>query len=54
MIFLENRIGTFDLFVEVRDGIPFVRYCFERQADAASFYVLFGPSAEKAVLKKVG
>lgn len=54
MIFLESRIGSFDLFVEVQDRVPFVRYCFKREADAESFYARFGPSAEKAVLKKVG
>jgi hypothetical protein len=53
MDFLESRIGSFDMYVKVDDrGEPFVRYCFEREADAESFYVLFGSAAEKAVFKK--
>ena len=35
MDFLESRIGSFDMYVAVDDrGEPFVRYCFEREADA--------------------
>jgi hypothetical protein len=52
MEFLESRIGAFDLFLEVEDGVPFTRYCFEREADAEAFHALFGPVAEKAVFKK--
>jgi hypothetical protein len=49
---LESRIGAFDLFVEVENGEPFIRYCFEREADAEAFHALFGPAADKAVFKK--
>jgi hypothetical protein len=52
MEFLESRIGAFDLFVEVENGVPFFRYCFEREADAEAFHALFGPAVEKAVFKK--
>jgi hypothetical protein len=35
--FLASRIGTFDLFGEIADGAPFVRYCFLHAADAQAF-----------------
>ena len=45
MEFLESRIGSFDLFAEIENGEPFIRYCFEREADAEAFHALFGPAA---------
>jgi hypothetical protein len=54
MAFLESRIGLFDMFVVVEVGEPFVRYCFEREADAESFHALFGAAAAKASFKKAG
>ncbi len=50
--FLESRIGSFDVYVEIADGEPFIRYCFEHEADAESFYALFVDAADKAVFKK--
>jgi hypothetical protein len=38
MEFLESRIGTFDLFGVIADGMPFVRYCFLHAADGQAFY----------------
>jgi len=54
MEFLESRIGSFDLFAEIgsESGAPFIRYCFEREADAEAFDALFGPETGKAVFKK--
>jgi hypothetical protein len=52
MEFLESRIGAFDMFVEVENSEPFIRYCFEREADAEAFHALFAAAAEKAVFKK--
>jgi hypothetical protein len=40
------------MFVEVESGEPFIRYCFEREADAEAFHTLFGSAADKAVFKK--
>jgi hypothetical protein len=54
MGFLESRIGLFDMYVVAENSEPFVRYCFEREADAESFHALFGHAAEKAVFKKAG
>jgi hypothetical protein len=34
MEFLESRIGLFDLYFLAETGELFVRYCFEREADA--------------------
>lgn len=50
--FLESRVGAFDLYVEVENGEPFIRYCFEREAEAEAFHALFGAAAVKAVYKK--
>ena len=52
MEFLESRIGAFDLFVDAENGEPFIRYCFEREADAEAFHALFAAAADKAVYKK--
>jgi hypothetical protein len=54
MDFLESRIGSFDMYVELADGEPFIRYCFEREADAEAFHALFASVAEKAIYKKAG
>jgi hypothetical protein len=54
MSFLESRIGVFDMFAVAEAGEPFVRYCFEREADAESFHALFGHTAEKATLRRAG
>jgi len=50
--FLESRIGAFDLFVDAENGEPFIRYCFEREADAEAFHALFAAAADRAVYKK--
>jgi len=50
--FLESRVGAFDLYVAVENAEPFIRYCFEREADAEAFHALFGAAAVKAVYKK--
>jgi hypothetical protein len=54
MEFLENRIGSFDLYVHLDEetGEPVIRYCFEREADPEAFHALFAAAAEKAVYKK--
>jgi hypothetical protein len=54
MSFLESRIGTFDLFGAIADGIPFIRYCFENAADAEAFRERFDPAKEPANLKQAG
>lgn len=54
MTFLESRIGSFDMYVVADAGAPFVRYCFEREADAESFHALFGHAADKAVFREAG
>ena len=35
--FLEARIGAMDMYGEVKDGVPFVRYCFLKESDAELF-----------------
>ena len=52
MNFLESRIGAFDLFGAIADGIPFIRYCFEHAADAHAFRERFDLATETATLKK--
>jgi hypothetical protein len=54
MEFLESRIASFDLFAEIESesGEPFIRYCFECEADAEAFHALFAAAADKAVYKK--
>ena len=54
MNFLESRIGTFDLFGAIADGMPFIRYCFAHAADAAAFRARFKLTEETATLRKVG
>jgi hypothetical protein len=54
MKFLESRIGTFDLFGAIADGTPFIRYCFERAADAEAFRARFNLMEETATLRKAG
>jgi|GraSoi_2013_40cm_1033754.scaffolds.fasta_scaffold108987_2 hypothetical protein len=51
--FLERRAGTFDVYGQIANGDAFIRYRFARLADAQAFHAQFGPSAEKAVFKKV-
>jgi hypothetical protein len=51
--FLERRAGAFDVWSEIATGAGFVRYCFARHIDAEAFQRLFGPAAEKAVLREV-
>ena len=53
MEFLESRIGAFDLFVDAENGEPFIRYCFEREADAEAFHALFAAAADRAVYKSI-
>src|ERR1700722_15129552 len=53
MKFLESRIGAFDLFVDAENGEPFIRYCFEREADAEAFHALFAAAVDKAVYKSI-
>jgi hypothetical protein len=50
--FLERCSGTFDLHGEIVNADAFIRYCFERAADAEAFHAQFAPAAEKAILKK--
>jgi hypothetical protein len=40
--------------IQLVDGEPFIRYCFEREADAEAFHALFASVAEKAIYKKAG
>lgn len=54
MNFLESRIGTFDLFGAIADGMPFIRYCFKHAADAHAFRARFNIAEETATLKKAG
>jgi hypothetical protein len=54
MNFLESRIGSFDLFGDIADGAPFIRYCFEHAADAEAFRARFNPVEETATLRKAG
>ena len=46
--FLEQRVGTFDLYGEVESGDAFVRYCFARIEDAQAFHSRFAAAAHKA------
>lgn len=54
MNFLESRIGRFDLFGAIADGIPFIRYCFEQAGDAEAFRARFNLADEAATLRKAG
>jgi hypothetical protein len=46
--FLEQRVGTFDLYGEIESGDAFVRYCFARIEDAQAFHSRFAAAAHKA------
>ena len=46
--FLEQRVGTFDLYGEIESGDAFVRYCFARIEDAQGFHSRFAAAAQKA------
>jgi hypothetical protein len=46
--FLEQRVGTFDLYGEIESGDAFVRYCFARIEDAQTFHSRFAAAAHKA------
>jgi hypothetical protein len=48
--FLEQRVGTFDLYGEIESGDAFVRYCFARAEDARAFHSRFAVAAHKAHL----
>ena len=52
MEFLESRIGAFDLFVDAENGEPFIRYCFEREADAEASHALFAAAADRRSKKQ--
>jgi hypothetical protein len=55
MTFLESRISKFDLFGALTpDGTPFIRYCFERAADADAFRARFDLTRETSTLRKAG
>jgi hypothetical protein len=51
--FLEERVGTFDLYGEIESGDAFVRYCFARAEDARAFHSRFAAAAHKAHLHAV-
>jgi hypothetical protein len=46
--FLEQRVGTFDLYGEIETGDGFVRDCFARIEDAQAFHSRFAAAAHKA------
>ena len=46
--FLEQRVGTFDLYGEIERGDAFVRYCFARIEDSQAFHSRFAAAARKA------
>ena len=48
--FLEQRVGTFDLYGAIESGDAFVRYCFANAADAQAFHSRFAAAAERASL----
>jgi hypothetical protein len=48
--FLEQRVGTFDLYGEIESGDAFVRYCFAKAEDARTFHSRFAAAAHKAHL----
>jgi len=48
MEFLEQRVGTFDLYGEIESGDAFVRYFFARIEDAQAFHSRFAAAAQKA------
>ena len=48
--FLEQRVGTFDLYGEIESGDAFVRYCFARVEDAQAFHSRFAAAAHRAHL----
>ncbi len=54
MNFLESRVGTFDLFGAIADGMPFIRYCFKHATDAQAFRARFNLTEETATLRKAG
>lgn len=39
--FLDRRIGRWDMYADLREAVPVVRYCFEDQKDAALFSLRF-------------
>ena len=51
--FLEQHIGTFDLYGEIESVDTFVRYCFARAEDARTFHSRFAAAAHKAHLHAV-
>jgi len=51
--FLEQHIGTFDLYGEIESVDAFVRYCFARAEDARTFHSRFAAAAHKAHLHAV-
>jgi hypothetical protein len=46
--FLEQRVGTFDLYGEIESDDAFVRYCFVRIENAQAFHNRFAAAAHKA------
>jgi hypothetical protein len=51
--FLEQRVGTFDLYGEIESGDAFVRYCFANAEDAQAFHGRFAAAADRAHLHAV-
>jgi hypothetical protein len=50
--FLEQRVGTFDLYGEIESGDAFVRYCFARIEDAQAFHSRFAAVAAQGALSR--
>jgi glycosyl transferase family 5 (putative starch synthase catalytic subunit) len=50
--FLEQRVGTFDLYGEIESGDAFVRYCFASAADAQAFHSRFACGSRTRVLPR--
>jgi hypothetical protein len=46
--FVEQRLGTFDLYGEIDSGDAFIRYCFASMEDAQAFHSRFASAAARA------
>jgi hypothetical protein len=44
--FLDQRVGTFDLYGEIESDDAFVRYCFVRIENAQAFHNRFAAAVE--------
>jgi hypothetical protein len=52
--FLVPLFGRYELYADVQDNEPLIRYCFAQEQDATAFHAAFADAAVKSSFKKAG